>query len=253
MLDAGRLDRRFRPREPTWTGRVCAAPIGGSPSARMPDGPRPRLGRGPSPGAGLHLLNGGACGNLRPCAPMPRAAARRTPHAARSTKHEARSTKHEARSTKHEARSTKHEARSTKHAAPRRACPGDVESVSSTRRASRFRWTANRRVAESRLRGAREPVGRSGDRTESKAKSAAEAAPGIGAAADAVSAPQAWTPEPRAEAASLPVTAAESACRPARARRSRCFSGCPSRSGRCRSGRRACCASCRRRARRAAS
>ncbi|ARL38216.1 succinylglutamate desuccinylase [Burkholderia pseudomallei] len=28
---------------------------------------------------------------------MPRAAARRTPHAARSTKHEARSTKHEAR------------------------------------------------------------------------------------------------------------------------------------------------------------
>ncbi|VBE28735.1 Uncharacterised protein [Burkholderia pseudomallei] len=239
MLDAGRLDRRFRPREPTWTGRVCAAPIGGSPSARMPDGPRPRLGRGPSPGAGLHLLNGGACGNLRPCAPMPRAAARRTPH--------------EARSTKHEARSTKHEARSTKHAAPRRACPGDVESVSSTRRASRFRWTANRRVAESRLRGAREPVGRSGDRTESKAKSAAEAAPGIGAAADAVSAPQAWTPEPRAEAASLPVTAAESACRPARARRSRCFSGCPSRSGRCRSGRRACCASCRRRARRAAS
>ncbi|ABN90082.1 hypothetical protein BURPS1106B_A2098 [Burkholderia pseudomallei 1106b] len=50
MLDAGRLDRRFRPREPTWTGRVCAAPIGGSPSARMPDGPRPRLGRGPSPG-----------------------------------------------------------------------------------------------------------------------------------------------------------------------------------------------------------
>ncbi|CAJ3613498.1 Uncharacterised protein [Burkholderia pseudomallei] len=232
MLDAGRLDRRFRPREPTWTGRVCAAPIGGSPSARMPDGPRPRLGRGPSPGAGLHLLNGGACGNLRPCAPMPRAAARRTPH---------------------EARRTKHEARSTKHAAPRRACPGDVESVSSTRRASRFRWTANRRVAESRLRGAREPVGRSGDRTESKAKSAAEAAPGIGAAADAVSAPQAWTPEPRAEAASLPVTAAESACRPARARRSRCFSGCPSRSGRCRSGRRACCASCRRRARRAAS
>ncbi|CAJ6895277.1 Uncharacterised protein [Burkholderia pseudomallei] len=232
MLDAGRLDRRFRPREPTWTGRVCAAPIGGSPSARMPDGPRPRLGRGPSPGAGLHLLNGGACGNLRPCAPMPRAAARRTPHAARSTPHEARS---------------------TKHAAPRRACPGDVESVSSTRRASRFRWTANRRVAESRLRGAREPVGRSGDRTESKAKSAAEAAPGIGAAADAVSAPQAWTPEPRAEAASLPVTAAESACRPARARRSRCFSGCPSRSGRCRSGRRACCASCRRRARRAAS
>ncbi|AHG33438.1 succinylglutamate desuccinylase/aspartoacylase family domain protein [Burkholderia pseudomallei MSHR511] len=252
MLDAGRLDRRFRPREPTWTGRVCAAPIGGSPSARMPDGPRPRLGRGPSPGAGLHLLNGGACGNLRPCAPMPRAAARRTPHEARSTKHEARSTKHEARSTKHEARSTKHEARST----PRRACPGDVESVSSTRRASRFRWTANRRVAESRLRGAREPVGRSGDRTESKAKSAAEAAPGIGAAADAVSAPQASprrTPEPRAEAASLPVTAAESACRPARARRSRCFSGCPSRSGRCRSGRRACCASCRRRARRAAS
>ncbi len=249
MLDAGRLDRRFRPREPTWTGRVCAAPIGGSPSARMPDGPRPRLGRGPSPGAGLHLLNGGACGNLRPCAPMPRAAARSTPHEARSTKHEARSTKHEARSTKHEARSTKHEARST----PRRACPGDVESVSSTRRASRFRWTANRRVAESRLRGAREPVGRSGDRTESKAKSAAEAAPGIGAAADAVSAPQAWTPEPRAEAASLPVTAAESACRPARARRSRCFSGCPSRSGRCRSGRRACCASCRRRARRAAS
>ncbi len=228
MLDAGRLDRRFRPREPTWTGRVCAAPIGGSPSARMPDGPRPRLGRGPSPGAGLHLLNGGACGNLRPCAPMPRAAARRTPHAPRSTKHEARST-------------------------PRRACPGDVESVSSTRRASRFRWTANRRVAESRLRGAREPVGRSGDRTESKAKSAAEAAPGIGAAADAVSAPQAWTPEPRAEASSLPVTAAESACRPARARRSRCFSGCPSRSGRCRSGRRACCASCRRRARRAAS
>ncbi|CAJ6407238.1 Uncharacterised protein [Burkholderia pseudomallei] len=249
MLDAGRLDRRFRPREPTWTGRVCAAPIGGSPSARMPDGPRPRLGRGPSPGAGLHLLNGGACGNLRPCAPMPRAAARRTPHEARRTKHAARSTKHEARSTKHEARSTKHEARST----PRRACPGDVESVSSTRRASRFRWTANRRVAESRLRGAREPVGRSGDRTESKAKSAAEAAPGIGAAADAVSAPQAWTPEPRAEAASLPVTAAESACRPARARRSRCFSGCPSRSGRCRSGRRACCASCRRRARRAAS
>ncbi|CAJ3402028.1 Uncharacterised protein [Burkholderia pseudomallei] len=242
MLDAGRLDRRFRPREPTWTGRVCAAPIGGSPSARMPDGPRPRLGRGPSPGAGLHLLNGGACGNLRPCAPMPRAAARRTPHEARRTKHAARSTKHEARSTKHEARST-----------PRRACPGDVESVSSTRRASRFRWTANRRVAESRLRGAREPVGRSGDRTESKAKSAAEAAPGIGAAADAVSAPQAWTPEPRAEAASLPVTAAESACRPARARRSRCFSGCPSRSGRCRSGRRACCASCRRRARRAAS
>lgn len=225
MLDAGRLDRRFRPREPTWTGRVCAAPIGGSPSARMPDGPRPRLGRGPSPGAGLHLLNGGACGNLRPCAPMPRAAARRTPH----------------------------EARSTKHAAPRRACPGDVESVSSTRRASRFRWTANRRVAESRLRGAREPVGRAGDRTEFKAKSAAEAAPGIGVAADAVSAPQAWTPEPRAEAASLPVTAAESACRPARARRSRCFSGCPSRSGRCRSGRRACCASCRRRARRAAS
>ncbi|CFT92296.1 Uncharacterised protein [Burkholderia pseudomallei] len=235
MLDAGRLDRRFRPREPTWTGRVCAAPIGGSPSARMPDGPRPRLGRGPSPGAGLHLLNGGACGNLRPCAPMPRAAARRTPHAARRTPHAARSTPHEARST------------------PRRACPGDVESVSSTRRASRFRWTANRRVAESRLRGAREPVGRSGDRTESKAKSAAEAAPGIGAAADAVSAPQAWTPEPRAEAASLPVTAAESACRPARARRSRCFSGCPSRSGRCRSGRRACCASCRRRARRAAS
>ncbi|CAJ6158974.1 Uncharacterised protein [Burkholderia pseudomallei] len=235
MLDAGRLDRRFRPREPTWTGRVCAAPIGGSPSARMPDGPRPRLGRGPSPGAGLHLLNGGACGNLRPCAPMPRAAARRTPHEARRTPHEARSTKHEARST------------------PRRACPGDVESVSSTRRASRFRWTANRRVAESRLRGAREPVGRSGDRTESKAKSAAEAAPGIGAAADAVSAPQAWTPEPRAEAASLPVTGAESACRPARARRSRCFSGCPSRSGRCRSGRRACCASCRRRARRAAS
>ncbi|CAJ2785509.1 Uncharacterised protein [Burkholderia pseudomallei] len=235
MLDAGRLDRRFRPREPTWTGRVCAAPIGGSPSARMPDGPRPRLGRGPSPGAGLHLLNGGACGNLRPCAPMPRAAARRTPHAARSTPHEARSTKHEARST------------------PRRACPGDVESVSSTHRASRFRWTANRRVAESRLRGAREPVGRSGDRTEFKAKSAAEAAPGIGAAADAVSAPQAWTPEPRAEASSLPVTAAESACRPARARRSRCFSGCPSRSGRCRSGRRACCASCRRRARRAAS
>ncbi|AIP51645.1 Uncharacterised protein [Burkholderia pseudomallei] len=231
MLDAGRLDRRFRPREPTWTGRVCAAPIGGSPSARMPDGPRPRLGRGPSPGAGLHLLNGGACGNLRPCAPMPRAAARRTPHAARSTKHEARST-------------------------PRRACPGDVESVSSTRRASRFRWTANRRVAESRLRGAREPVGRSGDRTESKAKSAAEAAPGIGVAAEAVSAPEASprrTPEPRAEAASLPVTAAESACRPARARRSRCFSGCPSRSGRCRSGRRACCASCRRRARRAAS
>lgn len=228
MLDAGRLDRRFRPREPTWTGRVCAAPIGGSPSARMPDGPRPRLGRGPSPGAGLHLLNGGACGNLRPCAPMPRAAARRTPHAARSTPHEARST-------------------------PRRACPGDVESVSSTHRASRFRWTANRRVAESRLRGAREPVGRSGDRTEFKAKSAAEAAPGIGAAADAVSAPQAWTPEPRAEASSLPVTAAESACRPARARRSRCFSGCPSRSGRCRSGRRACCASCRRRARRAAS
>lgn len=231
MLDAGRLDRRFRPREPTWTGRVCAAPIGGSPSARMPDGPRPRLGRGPSPGAGLHLLNGGACGNLRPCAPMPRAAARRTPHAARSTKHEARST-------------------------PRRACPGDVESVSSTRRASRFRWTANRRVAESRLRGAREPVGRAGDRTEFKAKSAAEAAPGIGAAADAVSAPEASprrTPEPRAEAASLPVTAAESACRPARARRSRCFSGCPSRSGRCRSGRRACCASCRRRARRAAS
>ncbi len=99
MLDAGRLDRRFRPCEPTWTGRVCAAPIGGSPSARMPDGPRPRLGRGPSPGAGLHLLNGGACGNLRPCAPMPRAAARRTPHAARSTPHEARSTKHEARST----------------------------------------------------------------------------------------------------------------------------------------------------------
>lgn len=231
MLDAGRLDRRFRPREPTWTGRVCAAPIGGSPSARMPDGPRPRLGRGPSPGAGLHLLNGGACGNLRPCAPMPRAAARRTPHAARRTKHEARST-------------------------PRRACPGDVESVSSTRRASRFRWTANRRVAESRLRGAREPVGRAGDRTESKAKSAAEAAPGIGAAAEAVSAPEASprrTPEPRAEAASLPVTAAESACRPARARRSRCFSGCPSRSGRCRSGRRACCASCRRRARRAAS
>ncbi|CAJ2733459.1 Uncharacterised protein [Burkholderia pseudomallei] len=231
MLDAGRLDRRFRPREPTWTGRVCAAPIGGSPSARMPDGPRPRLGRGPSPGAGLHLLNGGACGNLRPCAPMPRAAARRT---------------------KHEARSTKHEARST----PRRACPGDVESVSSTHRASRFRWTANRRVAESRLRGAREPVGRSGDRTESKAKSAAEAAPGIGVAADAVSAPEASprrTPEPRAEAASLPVTAAESACRPARARRSRCFSDCPSRSGRCRSGRRACCASCRRRARRAAS
>ncbi|CAJ4665217.1 Uncharacterised protein [Burkholderia pseudomallei] len=231
MLDAGRLDRRFRPREPTWTGRVCAAPIGGSPSARMPDGPRPRLGRGPSPGAGLHLLNGGACGNLRPCAPMPRAAARRTPHAARSTPHEARST-------------------------PRRACPGDVESVSSTRRASRFRWTANRRVAESRLRGAREPVGRSGDRTESKAKSAAEAAPGIGVAAEAVSAPEASprrTPEPRAEAASLPVTAAESACRPARARRSRCFSGCPSRSGRCRSGRRACCASCRRRARRAAS
>ncbi|AJX78512.1 Uncharacterised protein [Burkholderia pseudomallei] len=231
MLDAGRLDRRFRPREPTWTGRVCAAPIGGSPSARMPDGPRPRLGRGPSPGAGLHLLNGGACGNLRPCAPMPRAAARRTPHAARSTKHEARST-------------------------PRRACPGDVESVSSTRRASRFRWTANRRVAESRLRGAREPVGRAGDRTEFKAKSAAEAAPGIGAAAEAVSAPEASprrTPEPRAEAASLPVTAAESACRPARARRSRCFSGCPSRSGRCRSGRRACCASCRRRARRAAS
>lgn len=228
MLDAGRLDRRFRPREPTWTGRVCAAPIGGSPSARMPDGPRPRLGRGPSPGAGLHLLNGGACGNLRPCAPMPRAAARRTKHAARSTK----------------------------HAAPRRACPGDVESVSSTRRASRFRWTANRRVAESRLRGAREPVGRAGDRTEFKAKSAAEAAPGIGAAADAVSAPEASprrTPEPRAEAASLPVTAAESACRPARARRSRCFSGCPSRSGRCRSGRRACCASCRRRARRAAS
>lgn len=224
MLDAGRLDRRFRPREPTWTGRVCAAPIGGSPSARMPDGPRPRLGRGPSPGAGLHLLNGGACGNLRPCAPMPRAAARRTKHEARST--------------------------------PRRACPGDVESVSSTRRASRFRWTANRRVAESRLRGAREPVGRSGDRTESKAKSAAEAAPGIGVAADAVSAPEASprrTPEPRAEAASLPVTAAESACRPARARRSRCFSGCPSRSGRCRSGRRACCASCRRRARRAAS
>lgn len=231
MLDAGRLDRRFRPREPTWTGRVCAAPIGGSPSARMPDGPRPRLGRGPSPGAGLHLLNGGACGNLRPCAPMPRAAARRTPHEARSTPHEARST-------------------------PRRACPGDVESVSSTRRASRFRWTANRRVAESRLRGAREPVGRSGDRTESKAKSAAEAAPGIGVAAEAVSAPEASprrTPEPRAEAASLPVTAAESACRPARARRSRCFSGCPSRSGRCRSGRRACCASCRRRARRAAS
>lgn len=228
MLDAGRLDRRFRPREPTWTGRVCAAPIGGSPSARMPDGPRPRLGRGPSPGAGLHLLNGGACGNLRPCAPMPRAAARSTKHAARRTKHEARST-------------------------PRRACPGDVESVSSTRRASRFRWTANRRVAESRLLGAREPVGRAGDRTEFKAKSAAEAAPGIGAAADAVSAPQAWTPEPRAEAASLPVTAAESACRPARARRSRCFSGCPSRSGRCRSGRRACCASCRRRARRAAS
>lgn len=231
MLDAGRLDRRFRPREPTWTGRVCAAPIGGSPSARMPDGPRPRLGRGPSPGAGLHLLNGGACGNLRPCAPMPRAAARRTPHAARSTKHAARST-------------------------PRRACPGDVESVSSTHRASRFRWTANRRVAESRLRGAREPVGRSGDRTESKAKSAAEAAPGIGVAADAVSAPEASprrTPEPRAEAASLPVTAAESACRPARARRSRCFSDCPSRSGRCRSGRRACCASCRRRARRAAS
>nr|KGS72022.1 hypothetical protein X990_603 [Burkholderia pseudomallei MSHR4868] len=231
MLDAGRLDRRFRPREPTWTGRVCAAPIGGSPSARMPDGPRPRLGRGPSPGAGLHLLNGGACGNLRPCAPMPRAAARRTPHEARRTKHEARST-------------------------PRRACPGDVESVSSTRRASRFRWTANRRVAESRLRGAREPVGRSGDRTESKAKSAAEAAPGIGVAAEAVSAPEASprrTPEPRAEAASLPVTAAESACRPARARRSRCFSGCPSRSGRCRSGRRACCASCRRRARRAAS
>lgn len=231
MLDAGRLDRRFRPREPTWTGRVCAAPIGGSPSARMPDGPRPRLGRGPSPGAGLHLLNGGACGNLRPCAPMPRAAARRTPHEARSTPHEARST-------------------------PRRACPGDVESVSSTRRASRFRWTANRRVAESRLRGAREPVGRAGDRTESKAKSAAEAAPGIGAAAEAVSAPEASprrTPEPRAEAASLPVTAAESACRPARARRSRCFSGCPSRSGRCRSGRRACCASCRRRARRAAS
>ncbi|CAJ3707013.1 Uncharacterised protein [Burkholderia pseudomallei] len=231
MLDAGRLDRRFRPREPTWTGRVCAAPIGGSPSARMPDGPRPRLGRGPSPGAGLHLLNGGACGNLRPCAPMPRAAARRTPHEARRTKHEARST-------------------------PRRACPGDVESVSSTRRASRFRWTANRRVAESRLRGAREPVGRSGDRTESKAKSAAEAAPGIGVAADAVSAPEASprrTPEPRAEAASLPVTAAESACRPARARRSRCFSDCPSRSGRCRSGRRACCASCRRRARRAAS
>ncbi|AIO57765.1 hypothetical protein DM78_1102 [Burkholderia mallei] len=239
MLDAGRLDRRFRPCEPTWTGRVCAAPIGGSPSARMPDGPRPRLGRGPSPGAGLHLLNGGACGNLRPCAPMPRAAARRTPHAARSTPHEARSTKHEAR-----------------RAAPRRACPGDVESVSSTRRASRFRWTANRRVAESRLRGAREPVGRSGDRTESKAKSAAEAAPGIGVAAEAVSAPEASprrTPEPRAEAASLPVTAAESACRPARARRSRCFSGCPSRSGRCRSGRRACCASCRRRARRAAS
>ncbi|AIS28416.1 hypothetical protein BM44_1373 [Burkholderia mallei NCTC 10247] len=235
MLDAGRLDRRFRPCEPTWTGRVCAAPIGGSPSARMPDGPRPRLGRGPSPGAGLHLLNGGACGNLRPCAPMPRAAARRTPH---------------------EARRTKHEARSTKHAAPRRACPGDVESVSSTRRASRFRWTANRRVAESRLRGAREPVGRSGDRTESKAKSAAEAAPGIGVAAEAVSAPEASprrTPEPRAEAASLPVTAAESACRPARARRSRCFSRCPSRSGRCRSGRRACCASCRRRARRAAS
>ncbi len=231
MLDAGRLDRRFRPREPTWTGRVCAAPIGGSPSARMPDGPRPRLGRGPSPGAGLHLLNGGACGNLRPCAPMPRAAARRTPHEARSTEHGARST-------------------------PRRACPGDVESVSSTRRASRFRWTANRRVAESRLRGAREPVGRAGDRTEFKAKSAAEAAPGIGAAADAVSAPEASprrTPEPRAEAASLPVTAAESACRPARARRSRCFSGCPSRSGRCRSGRRACCASCRRRARRAAS
>ncbi|AIP21209.1 hypothetical protein DP63_1622 [Burkholderia pseudomallei MSHR5855] len=231
MLDAGRLDRRFRPREPTWTGRVCAAPIGGSPSARMPDGPRPRLGRGPSPGAGLHLLNGGACGNLRPCAPMPRAAARRTPHAARRTKHEARST-------------------------PRRACPGDVESVSSTRRASRFRWTANRRVAESRLRGAREPVGRAGDRTEFKAKSAAEAAPGIGAAAEAVSAPEASprrTPEPRAEAASLPVTAAESACRPARARRSRCFSDCPSRSGRCRSGRRACCASCRRRARRAAS
>ncbi|CAJ4368047.1 Uncharacterised protein [Burkholderia pseudomallei] len=231
MLDAGRLDRRFRPCEPTWTGRVCAAPIGGSPSARMPDGPRPRLGRGPSPGAGLHLLNGGACGNLRPCAPMPRAAARRTPHEARRTKHEARST-------------------------PRRACPGDVESVSSTRRASRFRWTANRRVAESRLRGAREPVGRSGDRTESKAKSAAEAAPGIGVAADAVSAPEASprrTPEPRAEAASLPVTAAESACRPARARRSRCFSDCPSRSGRCRSGRRACCASCRRRARRAAS
>lgn len=231
MLDAGRLDRRFRPREPTWTGRVCAAPIGGSPSARMPDGPRPRLGRGPSPGAGLHLLNGGACGNLRPCAPMPRAAARRTPHEARRTKHEARST-------------------------PRRACPGDVESVSSTRRASRFRWTANRRVAESRLRGAREPVGRSGDRTESKAKSAAEAAPGIGVAAEAVSAPEASprrTPEPRAEAASLPVTAAESACRPARARRSRCFSDCPSRSGRCRSGRRACCASCRRRARRAAS
>lgn len=228
MLDAGRLDRRFRPREPTWTGRVCAAPIGGSPSARMPDGPRPRLGRGPSPGAGLHLLNGGACGNLRPCAPMPRAAARRTPR----------------------------EARSTKHAAPRRACPGDVESVSSTRRASRFRWTANRRVAETRLRGAREPVGRSGDRTESKAKSAAEAAPGIGVAAEAVSAPEASprrTPEPRAEAASLPVTAAESACRPARARRSRCFSDCPSRSGRCRSGRRACCASCRRRARRAAS
>ncbi|CAJ2812477.1 Uncharacterised protein [Burkholderia pseudomallei] len=238
MLDAGRLDRRFRPREPTWTGRVCAAPIGGSPSARMPDGPRPRLGRGPSPGAGLHLLNGGACGNLRPCAPMPRAAARRTPHAARRTPHAARSTPHEARST------------------PRRACPGDVESVSSTRRASRFRWTANRRVAESRLRGAREPVGRSGDRTESKAKSAAEAAPGIGVAAEAVSAPEASprrTPEPRAEAASLPVTAAESACRPARARRSRCFSGCPSRSGRCRSGRRACCASCRRRARRAAS
>ncbi|CAJ4614722.1 Uncharacterised protein [Burkholderia pseudomallei] len=251
MLDAGRLDRRFRPREPTWTGRVCAAPIGGSPSARMPDGPRPRLGRGPSPGAGLHLLNGGACGNLRPCAPMPRAAARRTPHAARRTPHAARRTKHAARSTPHEARSTKHEARST----PRRACPGDVESVSSTRRASRFRWTANRRVAESRLRGAREPVGRSGDRTESKAKSAAEAAPGIGVA-DAVSAPEASprrTPEPRAEAASLPVTAAESACRPARARRSRCFSDCPSRSGRCRSGRRACCASCRRRARRAAS
>ncbi|ALJ70960.1 hypothetical protein TR70_1406 [Burkholderia pseudomallei] len=231
MLDAGRLDRRFRPREPTWTGRVCAAPIGGSPSARMPDGPRPRLGRGPSPGAGLHLLNGGACGNLRPCAPMPRAAARRTPHAARRTKHEARST------------------------APRRAALARV-TWNQCRVRVEPRGFGGQQTAEWPSRACAERANPSAGRATGpnpRRNPQRKPPPGIGAAADAVSVPQAWTPEPRAEAASLPVTAAESACRSARARRSRCFSGCPSRSGRCRSGRRACCASCRRRARRAAS